>query len=597
MSTTTSLNTIYPRIHNVSADYPDLRDRVYQPHLSPLKPFIDPPGNLVILDQGEDAACTGFALAATINFIYRQQGRKHNVSPWMLYAMAKRHDEWLGEHYAGSSCRGAIKGWHNSGVCSNSLTENIAHSNEFEMTLEIASDASSHRLGAYYRLAREISDFHAALNEVGVIFVSARIHEGWNDKQGDTISLRPETIGGHAFAIVGYNDEGFWIQNSWGSEWKKSGLALWRYDDWALNIMDAWVVQLALPITGIGTHHCTTQSIAQKRLSNSTPRVSIQDHFVHFDDGHFDTTSKYWSNKNHVDAIIEKLAQSKLKKVMLYAHGGLNSVKSSARRVAAMKDTFLKNGVYPIHFMYDTGLLEELKDILGFKNKEVNNKVGTFTDYTDRILEWATRKVGGALWREMKSDACTPFKRATSDGSYFLTKLATYLAQHPDVELHVVGHSAGSIFHAHSLERLSQIAPDTTVSSLHLLAPAINYALFEKTLAPLIASDRIEHTVVYNLSESLEKDDHVAHIYQKSLLYLVSNAFEAKSNTPLLGMAVHNTPSKGITFVYSYGKVGDKTASTSHGGFDGDINTMNSVLTDIIGDAPRFPFTEAILDY
>ncbi|WP_346993217.1 hypothetical protein [Alteromonas gracilis] len=80
---------------------------------------------------------------------------------------------------------------------------------------------------------------------------------------------------------------------------------------------------------------------------------------------------------------------------MLYAHGGLNSVKSSARRVAAMKDTFLKNGVYPIHFMYDTGLLEELKDILGFKNKEVNNKVGTFTDYTDRILEWATRKVGG----------------------------------------------------------------------------------------------------------------------------------------------------------------------------------------------------------
>lgn len=102
---------------NVSADYPDLRDRYYQPNLTPLKPFIDPPGNLVILDQGKDGACTGFALAATINFIYRQQGRKHTVSPWMLYAMAKRHDEWLGEAYEGSSCRGAIKGWYNSGVC------------------------------------------------------------------------------------------------------------------------------------------------------------------------------------------------------------------------------------------------------------------------------------------------------------------------------------------------------------------------------------------------------------------------------------------------------------------------------------------------
>ena len=132
---------------NVSADYPDLRDRYYQPNLTPLKPFIDPPGNLVILDQGKDGACTGFALAATINFIYRQQGRKQTVSPWMLYAMAKRHDEWLGEAYEGSSCRGAIKGWYNSGVCHASLTEDITHSNEFEMSLAIANNASNHRLG------------------------------------------------------------------------------------------------------------------------------------------------------------------------------------------------------------------------------------------------------------------------------------------------------------------------------------------------------------------------------------------------------------------------------------------------------------------
>lgn len=582
---------------NVSADYPDLRDRIYQPHLSPLKPFIDPPGNLVILDQGRDGACTGFALAATINFIYRQQSSKHNVSPWMLYAMAKRHDEWLGEDYDGSSCRGAIKGWYNSGVCSDELTDDISHSNQFEMTLDIANDASSHRLGAYYRLEREISDFHAALNEVGVVFVSAQIHEGWNDKQGHEITLSHDAIGGHAFAIVGYNDEGFWIQNSWGSDWKKSGLALWRYDDWALNIMDAWVVQLALPISGTGAYHQARHSLAQGLFSRSTPRVSIQDHFVHFDDGHFDTTSKYWSNRNHVDAIFEKLAQSGLNKIMLYAHGGLNSVKASASRVAAMKDTFLKNGIYPIHFMYDTGLLEELKDILGFKNKEVHNKVGAFTDYTDRILEWATRKLGGALWREMKSGARTPFTRTTSDGSYFLTKLAAFIAQRPDVTLHVVGHSAGSIFHAHSLVRLLQIAPELKVSSLNLLAPAISYPLFEETLAPLVAEGSIERTTVYNLSETLEKDDHVARIYQKSLLFLVSNAFESKSAMPLLGMAMFNTPNKGITFVYSHGKAGDKTASTSHGGFDGDVDTMNSVLTDIVGDKPKYPFTKAILDY
>ena len=511
--------------------------------------------------------------------------------------MAKRHDEWLGEAYEGSSCRGAIKGWYNSGVCHASLTEDITHSNEFEMSLAIANNASNHRLGAYYRIEREISDFHAALNEVGVIFVSARIHEGWNNCEGDTITLRPEPMGGHAFAIVGYNDEGFWIQNSWGADWKKSGLALWRYDDWALNVMDAWVVQLALPIAGTGTFHQATRSIAQGLFSRSTPRVSIQDHFVHFDDGHFDTTSKYWSNKNHVDTIIEKLSQSEHKHVMLYAHGGLNSIKASAKRIAAMKDTFLKNEVYPIHFMYDTGMLEELKDILGFKNQELSNKVGAFTDYTDRILEWATRKVGGALWREMKSDACTPFTRVTSDGTYFLTRLADYLKNSTHIQLHIVGHSAGSIFQAHSLARLFKIDETLKVDSLHLMAPAISYPLFNETLAPLIESEHIASTTVYNLSGPLEKDDHVARIYQKSLLYLVSNAFESKTAMPLLGMAAFNAPIANVTFKYSEGKEGDSTAATSHGGFDSDVDTMNSVLTDITGGSPKYPFTKAILDY
>jgi len=58
-----------------------------------------------------------------------------------------------------------------------------------------------------------------------------------------------------------------------------------------------------------------------------------------------------------------------------------------------------------------------------------------------------------------------------------------------------------------------------------------------------------------------------------------------------------NTPNKGLTLVYRHGKAGDKTASTSHGGIDGAVDTMNSVLTDIVGDKPKYPFTKAILDY
>jgi hypothetical protein len=107
------------RILNARKDTPDIRDRKYQPALIQLKPTIDNRKGANILDQGKEGACTGFGLAAAINLL---NSKKRNVkfiaSPRMLYEMAKKHDEWPGEDYNGSSCRGAIRGWKNMGVCS-----------------------------------------------------------------------------------------------------------------------------------------------------------------------------------------------------------------------------------------------------------------------------------------------------------------------------------------------------------------------------------------------------------------------------------------------------------------------------------------------
>ena len=98
-------------------DVPDLRDWPFEPSLRQLKRYITPPRGLHILNQQSEGACTGFGLAAAINLLNARRGSKLRVSPRMLYEMAKLHDEWPGEAYAGSSCRGAIKGWYNMGVC------------------------------------------------------------------------------------------------------------------------------------------------------------------------------------------------------------------------------------------------------------------------------------------------------------------------------------------------------------------------------------------------------------------------------------------------------------------------------------------------
>ena len=98
-------------------DPPDFRDRAYRPSLGRLPDKLDPPAKLRVLDQGQEGACTGFGLAAVINHFNRERQRDYAVSTRMLYEMARKFDEWPGEKYEGSSCRGAIKGWYAMGVC------------------------------------------------------------------------------------------------------------------------------------------------------------------------------------------------------------------------------------------------------------------------------------------------------------------------------------------------------------------------------------------------------------------------------------------------------------------------------------------------
>lgn len=594
---------------NVVADAPDFRDRFYAPSLNPLRETISPPQKLHILDQGKGGACTGFGLAATINLLYRFQDKDHKVSPRMLYEMAKRYDEWPGEDYEGSSCRGAIKGWKNTGVCLERLAPYRHGQRYFAITPEISEDARQRTLGAYYRLRPEITDFHAALDEIGVIYASARVHEGWydpvKDEDGEAyVPERQDIVGGHAFAIVGYNRKGFWVQNSWGKQgWGQDGLALWLYPDWARNVMDAWVVQLALPTPQIYAERAGDKSIGNRVAARgSVPRLKIENHFVHLDDGAYHDKGRYWSNRQHMALVQHQLQTRDFDHLLLYAHGGLNDVQDSARRIAAMKGVFLENGIYPFHFMYDTGLVEELKDVILGKQVDAERIADSIPDWVNRRIENLTRKVGRALWREMKSGARLPFSTKRADGSDVLDRLLSTLGGlDRRVPIHLVGHSTGAILHAHLLARAVAHFPGIEIRTCSLLAPAATNAQFEEQYAPLLKQGCIRHLCIYNLSDRLERDDHVAKVYGNSLLYLVSRAFEEGPLIPLLGMQTYNhlldVTGMPVEFVYSEGNRSQRSASSSHAGFDNDPCTLNDVLARILGKKPTRPFVAEELDH
>ena len=343
---------------DAAPDAPDIRDRIYQPTLASVRDKLMPDrSRMTILDQGKEGACTGFGLAAVVNFQRRlKYGSKIPlVSPRMLYEMARRFDEWTGEDYEGSSIRGALRGFLNSGVC---LEEDWPYdaTDAGVLTLERACAARNIVLGAYYRVQPRITDMHAAIHEAGAVCASARVHNGWfNPVKGRIVPQPPLLQGGHAFAIVGYNAEGFLVQNSWGPGWGNDGIALWEYADWARGIADCWVLRIGVPTpsafevrarSGLGL-------TAGRAEPQTTPRrIEIAGHFAHLDDGRFYDRGRYHSNAEDVEQTFAYLAKNlnTYPRLLLYAHGGLNSPKASARRIAAMKDTFQKEWYLPVSF-------------------------------------------------------------------------------------------------------------------------------------------------------------------------------------------------------------------------------------------------------
>jgi hypothetical protein len=216
----------------------------------------------VVLDQvGE--SCTGQAVAALINTVLAEpppeQLPEHgpprhpttNVSPYMLYAMARKYDEFPGQADVGSSLRGAFKGWYHHGVCSVDRWPYTVKRRNLDDPAFIRACMKT-PLGAYYRVnVSRIDDMQSAISELNAIAVSAVVHEGWTapeplQRGSETMfvirrAVNARALGGHAFALVGYNEVGFLVQNSWGKRWGQQGIAHWAYKEGSPSDDLAWL--------------------------------------------------------------------------------------------------------------------------------------------------------------------------------------------------------------------------------------------------------------------------------------------------------------------------------------------------------------------
>lgn len=601
------------RTLNVLPDLPDIRDRFYSPSLRALPGSIYPSIAFPVRDQGPSSSCTGFALAHAIDVLTHRETlatRPVRVSARMLYEMAKRNDEWAGTSYEGSSLRGALSGFFRNGVCRLDLSPDNG-ADEWVLTYEINKDARENRLGAYYRLQPDLSDFHSALHEVGVIYASAQIHENWKEPVNGEIAPGGNVIGGHAFAIVGYDAAGFWVLNSWGHAWGKDGIAHWKYEDWAATLMDAWVLQLGVraPTAFSAIPKGAPSAAVSPQVKAAPNRSDIVGHFINIDDGRYVVNGRYASpTRVEMQETVKRLTDPTANDgagydhLVIYCHGGLNALDDEANRIATWKrhDIFGRNGIYNFHLMWGSGFFDEA---FGALSQSQSGRAAGWIG--DLLFETGLGKaLGSRAWRNMKQDAVAAFDRhgEYNGGTFGLKPLMQGLAnakRRP--KIHLVGHSAGSIVLGELLGNLDQLEVENLeIASIHLMAPACTTTFFAKQYEPYLLgkgawklSDKI---YLYQMTDSLERADAVAAAglpgYSRSLLYLVSRAYEDQPNTPLAGMEIFSSQLARSDLVKIDRSKSATTGSTTHGGFDNNAATMTTIMSRIAGSNLRKPPTE-----
>ena len=550
----------------------------------------------MVLDQGKEGACTGFGLAAVVNYLKwepwlietlsvgkkpKAENTPPKISTRMLYQNARLYDEWKGDDYEGSSCRGAMKGFHKHGVCKETCWPywDRAERNKPGKPQEgWREDAAQTPLGAYYRIdTGSIADLQAAIHEVHAIYVSASVHDGW--RLGKCKTLAKATIpdpvsgetAGHAFALVGYTPDGFIVQNSWGPNWGFHGFGLLRYTNWSANASDAWVLALGAPIKDSKSPPARTAITLEERarfrsplrdaeqardkLKKESGRVQVipwtkaeeANHIVFIGQGGR-------ANRELVAAIdaedavrfVADEARKSRKKIAIYCHGGLNDRDEGVKRAQILGPWFMENGIHPIFVVWQTGFLECAKSILDAAPRALPDAAQAraqgrileqIEEELDRCFEVVARDMGvKAIWEDMKNRA----EEASAEAGG-MNLLAAFLAQALGAQnvsgLHLLGHSAGVIMIGWFLAAMAK--ENLKANTIHLWAPACTVGFALATYAKAFGNGTANQksTFVSVLTDENERADHcIPALYSKSLLYLVSRALERDHKTPLLGM-------------------------------------------------------------
>lgn len=235
-------------------------------------------------------------------------------------------------------------------------------------------------------------------------------------------------------------------------------------------------------------------------------------------------------------------------------------------------------------------------------------------DFYPTIIEELMRELyiadlGAWIWNNMKEKSNEMWQDNSGlsginqfAGRYLFDKLVSYHKKHQDIQVNLVGHSAGSIAICNLLKMSAENYPQLIFNNIIFMAPACRIDLFRDEI--VTHPNRFINFRMFTMTDENEKKDVlVKHFYPHSLLYLVSGILENEGkdyDAYILGLERNISATKPYDsieeiievhkFLYeanqnrvSFSKTNEttpeglRTQSLSHGGFDDDEETVDSI--------------------
>lgn len=201
-----------------------------------------------IENQLETGSCVANATCSSLEMMYKEkygQKRDLNLSRMFVYYNAREPYEFLKEVDGGAYVRDGFKSINHLGVCTEDEWKFVVS----EVNTKPSSDAYALALDnlvvKYERLV-DINGIKSAVFQNQAVVFGIPIMSDFFDIRGPlathNYTASGYDCGGHAMAIVGYDDTlgGFIVENSWSKYWGDNGLCLIKYDIFMQYYFDVW---------------------------------------------------------------------------------------------------------------------------------------------------------------------------------------------------------------------------------------------------------------------------------------------------------------------------------------------------------------------